>query len=585
MRARRSPDTMRRTMNFVGVVLLLAVLVLGRELLVPMALAIFATAVLHPIVRRLVHWHIPRPVAVVAVVLLSCGVVGGLIATLTAQTMQLAAKVPDYRENIIAKIRAVKAGGNSMEGVVAAWQSISNEIATTQSSGVAAVPVKVLNDSQTMSSAADWLSPVLQPLGTTAVVFMLTFFMLMSMDLIRERFFWLAGTQRISVSSAALSDAGQRISRYLRAQLLINASYGLCVGASLYFIGLPNAIFWGLLAGLLRYIPYIGAWIAMGLPTLFAIAIFPNWTRPIEVFAALLALELLVNLVLEPLFYGASTGVSALGVILSSFFWAWVWGPVGLVLAVPMTVCIVVGGRHVVFLRTLSRLLGSDPLLPQSADLYRELIAWDEDAAVKRLSQQLKTTDLATVTEQLLFPTIIRLKRDGMASNITEEQARFALDFLNRWACEQGAQTRDTAARVLVVAVRGAEDDSGASVMACLLRHCGCPSIVMRSAALAREVSAAAREPYDAVILVDLEPNSESRRTHLRTCILNDAPSRRTIEFVFPGAEASASDSKSTEPRPGEEVRSTIESLLTVLNIPHPTTANAEVPTLAAQPA
>ena len=223
------------------------------------------------------------------------------------------------------------------------------------------------------------LSPVIGPLGHTCVVIVIVIFMLLAGDDLRDRLIHLVGRGRLRVTTQALDDAGHRISRYLRAQLLVNASFGLAIGIGLFFIGIPNAVFWGLLGMVLRFLPYIGPWLAALLPLALSLAVFESWTQPLLTIGLFAVCELVSNNVIEPWLYGTSTEISPLAVIVSALFWTWLWGGVGLVLATPLTVCLAVAGKYLPDLAFLDLLMGDKPSIAPGDRLYQRLLALNED--------------------------------------------------------------------------------------------------------------------------------------------------------------------------------------------------------------
>jgi predicted PurR-regulated permease PerM len=365
-----SLEAIRRAVTFAASVLFIAVLYWGRELLIPLAVAILLSFLLRPLIKRLMSWHVPHVLAVLFATLLSAGIVVGMVFLLSAQVVDLTSKLPDYQQNLTHKTAGIRdLFGSKLSRLNNTLKSVKSDLATTQEASPATLPLQLqvkpaASDSEWdfMSVASDVVNPLLVPITQTGVVFILLLFLLMDFDLAGRRLHWAEEHWRLGVPIDAVEEALSRVGRYLRAQLIINICYGVVIAIALYMIGVPNALLWGVLATLLRYVPYIGPWIAAALPIALSIAVFEGWTRVFVVTAVFIVVESITNGILEPMLYGHSTGVSSIGVVLATFFWGWLWGPVGLILAMPMTACLVVIGRHIPLLRTLSVMLSSDTI-------------------------------------------------------------------------------------------------------------------------------------------------------------------------------------------------------------------------------
>jgi methylmalonyl-CoA mutase cobalamin-binding subunit len=271
------------------------------------------------------------------------------------------------------------------------------------------------------------LSAILSPLGTAALVLLLVIFMLLKREDIRGRLIRLVGQGRISTTTRAMEDAGRRVSRYLSTQFLVNTCYGICVALGLQLIGVPNAALWGLLAGVLRFIPYIGPWVGALLPVLLSFAISTSWFIPLMTIALFIVLEVIVSNFIEPWVYGANTGVSPLALIISAVFWTWLWGPVGLVLSTPMTVCLAVIGRHVPRLEFLGIVLSEDQPLAPHEEFYHRLLSFSLDAAEEFANKYADTESLPALYDNVLIPAIAAVEIDAHRGSLTPEQRTSAL--------------------------------------------------------------------------------------------------------------------------------------------------------------
>ena len=416
----------------------------ARSLLIPFALSALLTFLISPLVGRLERW-LGRIAAVVLAVGLIFGAVGGAGWMVSRQLVDLATKLPEYKGNIVTKLHAFQP---SKEGIFSKVSDTVDELkkelpggspapTITQESGkpetavasppnppVPATPVKVVETSNAnpFELIKTIITPLIGPLGTAFLVLILVIFMLFEREDLRSRLIRLIGQGRISVTTHAMDDAADRVSRYLRLQLLVNVIYGVCIAIALYFIGVPNALLWGALGVVLRFIPYVGPWIAALLPTLLALAVSPGWTKPILTVVVLTAIELTLSNVLEPLLYGKHTGISSIALIIAAVFWTWLWGPLGLVLATPLTVCLVVMGRHVPSLSFLSVLLSDEEALTPAEDCYHRLLTVGEQDEIEFVEAYLKANSLTALYDAVFIPVITAAETDARLDALDEEQ-------------------------------------------------------------------------------------------------------------------------------------------------------------------
>ncbi len=426
-----------------------------RELLIPLALAALLTFLLAPLVTRLERW-IGRIAAVLLAVLLIFSVLGAAGYLLTRQLVDLATKLPDYKVNIAAKLHAFDAPrGGSLSKFSDTVEALKKElpgnsespapvvtqqpgkpetaVATPPTPVAPALPVKVVETSKgnPIDLMKAIVAPLLGPLGTAALVLLLVIFMLLQREDLRSRFIRLIGQGRISATARAMEDAGDRVSRYLRMQLLVNVTFGACVAVGLYFIGVPNALLWGSLGTVLRFIPYIGPWIATLLPTAVALAVSPAWLMPLLTVALFIVIELVVANAIEPLLYGKHTGISSIALIVAAVFWTWLWGPLGLMLSTPLTVCLVVMGRHVPRLSFLSTLLSDEEALTPAQECYHRLLIDGLDEASALAETFVKENSLTALYDAVLIPVVSAAEMD---------HRREALDAEQRTAVQQGVR-------------------------------------------------------------------------------------------------------------------------------------------------
>jgi len=422
------------------------ILYVGRQLLIPLALAAMLTFLLAPLVGHIERW-IGRIAAVLIVVAMLFSVAGGAGWLLTRQLMDLAAKLPDYQTNIDNRLKAIRlpTGGafgrfshsvselqkqspDSLEPPTNAAGPVPETRATTAPSarnvpaGQQPMPVRIVESQsrlpQILQNAATGL---LGPLGTAALVFFLVIFMLLKREDLRGRMIRLIGQGRISATTRAMDDAGSRVARYLTMQLLVNVSFGSCIAIGLYFIGVPNAPLWGAFAAIVRFVPYVGVWIAGAVPVLLSFAVSPSWLSPLLTIGLFVVLELISANALEPWLYGSRTGVSSIALIIAAVFWTWLWGPIGLVLATPLTVCVAVMGRHVPKLQFLSVLLSEEQALAPHEECYHRLLAFGLDEAHDLSEAYVKTNSLTSLYDSVLIPTVTLAEVDAQRDELDAE--------------------------------------------------------------------------------------------------------------------------------------------------------------------
>ena len=418
----------------------MATLYVTRDFLIPLALAALLTFLLSPLVTRIERWlgRITAVLLVGAMILAATVAVGWV---LTRQLVDLAAKLPDYKENIQTKLRSFKVptGGvftrfsetveelrkdlPGAENLTPAVAKPQTPAAVTPRPAPAAESVQVEPSSLSLTGLVQYLiTPLLGPLGKAALVVLLVVFMLLRREDLRRRLIRLIGKGHISAATHAMEDAGARVSRYLLMQLVVNVSYGIPVAIGLYFIGVPNAVLWGAFAAVLRFIPYIGPWIAAVLPITLSLAVSPNWTMPLLTIGLFIVLELLSNNLMEPWLYGSSTGVTPIALIVAAVFWTWLWGPVGLVLSTPLTVCLVVIGRNVPRLSFLSVVLSDEEALTPAEDFYHRLLTINEQDELEFVEAYLKTNSVSALYDSVFIPVIISTETDHRLELLDDEQ-------------------------------------------------------------------------------------------------------------------------------------------------------------------
>jgi len=408
-----------------------AILYLGRDVLLPFAIALLLTFALAPIVSFLRRRSVPKILAVIITVGISFACITAFAFLVASQVSNLAQNIPTYQTNIVEKVRSLRelgAGGGLIDHVTRVIERVGVELRLgTQPAGVGEnapkpLPVEIVSQESPLDLLRNIVVPLISPFATAGLVLVVVIFMLLEREALRDRFIRLAGYGDLHTTTEALQDAGTRVGRYLLMQLVINTIYAVPIAAGLWMLGIPNALLWGLLTLVLRFVPYIGPAIGMLLPLLVTLAVTPGWAPLLWTAALFLAMELISNNVLEPWLYGSRTGLSPLAIIVAAIFWAWLWGPLGLVLSTPLTVCLVVLGRHVRQFEFLNVLLGNEPVLEPHARVYQRLLAGDPDEAADYAEEYLQDGYLADFYDKVGIPALILGEQDRQRGVMTEEK-------------------------------------------------------------------------------------------------------------------------------------------------------------------
>jgi predicted PurR-regulated permease PerM len=402
-----SPNGWLRTFAILAtLVLAVTVLRLAQSFFVIVALAVLIAFVLQPLVTSLQRLGLRRTVAVLISVTVAFSLLGGLAWVFTSQVQGITADWPQYRAAVETKIRAIDP-----------WREEGY----------------LLNQLQDLGQhVMDYLVPaalgILGNVLDAVFIIVLVVFILLWREDLRNRIIRLAGhDHKTALTTKALDDASQRISRFLLMQVVINASFGLLLGLSLLVIGVPRWPLWGLLAALMRFVPYVGTWVGLLLPGLFSLGTSPSLLQPAELVGIFIVLEVLAANVAEPLLFGMSVGASPLALLVSAIFWAWMWGPIGLILSTPMTVCLLVLGRYVPQLEFLEILLGDEPALDVSVNYYQRLLAHDQDEAAAVVEEYLQGRSAEEVFDDVLIPALVLAKRDRGQGDLSEDDEDFLL--------------------------------------------------------------------------------------------------------------------------------------------------------------
>jgi len=492
---RSGPPLQSIAAGLLAAAIVVGFLYVGRDVLVPVALTTLISFALGPLVSWLRRFVGLKP-AVGLSVLLAVVVVGGLAFLLAWQITDLAANLPKYRSNLHQKIEELRGGGGLIADAVGGVRELANELMRPQ--GAAGVqpsaprpPPGNIEGATALDIVASFLLPVIVPLLLTGLIIVLVVFMLLEREPLRDRLIHLLSRGDISRTTEAINDAVTRLSRYLATQFLINIGFGAVIAIGLWIIGMPNPLVWGLLGAVLRFIPYAGAAIGALAPTLVAVAVSPGWTLPLLTLGLVVGCEVIAGQIIEPLLYGSSTGMSPLAVLISTITWTALWGPVGLLLAMPLTVCLVVIGRHVPQLAFLGILLADEPTLPAEAQVYHRLLAHSPLDAVEIAVDYARDNGAPALFDEVLLPVLMLAETDRRRAALDGERLRLVADGIEEIITavdDAESEPRDDAkddkpatppastARVLCVGGRSELDQAAAVVAAAALRRRDIPA-------------------------------------------------------------------------------------------------------------
>ncbi|BCH31854.1 ABC transporter permease [Mesorhizobium sp. L-8-10] len=428
-----APPTRMSLPTIAATAAVIAALYFGREVFLPLAVALLLTFALAPVVAWLRRFGIPRIAAVVASVFSAFAAVALFSFVLAVQVTELAHNITLYQSNILTKVRTLKdtgASGGIVDRLTGVIERVGREIeaeeqpAATGEAEREPLPVEIVSRQKPLDVLLSMLTPLFGPLATTGLIIVVVIFMLLEREDLRDRFIRLVGYGDLHRTTQALEDAGGRVGQYLLAQLLVNTAYAIPVAIGLWLLGIPNAPLWGLLALVLRFVPFIGPVIAMLLPLFLAVAVAPGWSLVLWTAALFIVMELVINNVVEPYVYGSRTGLSPLAIIVAAIFWTWLWGPLGLVLSTPLTVCLVVLGRHVPQFEFLDVLFGNEPVLEPHARLYQRLLAGDPDEATDHAEDFLEEGYLVDFYRTVAVPALLLGEHDRARGVMTEAERR-----------------------------------------------------------------------------------------------------------------------------------------------------------------
>ena len=574
----------------------------GRELLVPLALAALLTFMLAPLVTRLQRrlGRVTSVLIVVAMIFAAAGAVGWV---LTRQAVDLANQLPNYKDNIRTKLRSIQVPSEgpfskfskTMEELKKDLPGSNNDesqlkpdVAKADEEPKATQVEVVSSKDQRLEFVQGVLVPVLGPLGTAALVLLLLIFMLLQREDLRNRLIRLIGQGRISATSQAMDDAASRVSRYLLMQLVVNVSYGIPVAIGLYFIGVPNAILWGALSTVLRFIPYLGPWIAAAFPILLSLAVSPDWMAPLLTIGLFIVLELFSNNVMEPWLYGSSTGVTPMALIVAALVWTWLWGPVGLVLATPLTVCLVVMGRRIPKLAFLSILLSDEDPLTPAEDCYHRLHRVGEQDEMELVDSYLKSNPLSALFDSVLIPVVAAAETDHRLGLLETEQLEHIEQGLNEILVElelqqdttlvpEPALGEATVYRVCCVPAKAYRDQLAGDMLVQLLHQTGYNALSATAKKLSAEQVAWVRDANPEVICISVvAPTTILHARYLCAKLRRSFPELKIIVGLWGNTEKAAEAAQVLSDSGADEVITTVAEAVERVAVHAPLTVASE---------
>ena len=529
-------------MPLVMLVSIVAALYFARQVVIPFALAVLFAFLLAPLARRLEMLRLGRGPAAIVSVLAAIAVVGGVGWVAVNQAVSLAVKLPEYKENIARKVREVREAPTGDFGKAA--EALKELESATGGAGAAQAPEKPAAPAPSQVDVPDTPLEIVATLGvpfaylalgSLAIVIITTLMLVQRLDL-RDRVVRLAGQARMHVTTQAIEEAGARVSRYLLSLLVVNVCYGTLLGIAFWWLGIPNALLWGLLSTLLRFVPYIGVPTAALMPLALAFATSEGWALVAWTGGVILTVVLVIAHVVEPLLYGARTGLSPIAIIFGAIFWTWLWGPVGLVLATPITVSIVVLARYIPRFEFLSIILSADPVLPAPVRFYQRLVAFEQDEAVELAEAFAREHGPVAMYESLLLPALVLAKRDRQRLALDDRRERFILEALERIAEETGESPPQAPARasLCIVPAQDEYDHFAGTLLARSLAPERYSALLLPNDLLAAEILDRVGEACDkAVCISAVPPSAAANASYLCKRLRKRFPAMKIVAAVW----------------------------------------------------
>ena len=565
----RHNDRLGAFITLASVVLVVTALKLAADVLIPIALTVLLTFLLSPMVVRLRRWRLPKAVAILLTVAVAFSVIGAVGWVVTTQTIGLLEKLPNYEDNIQRKVAALKSphAPDALSRASEMIKKLSQELKAAPEEnaaqpdaapGAPPLPVEVKDSQPTsLEVAQNMLGPLVGPLGTAAIVIVFVIAMLFQREDLRDRFIKVVSAGKINLATQALEDAARRVTRYLFMQLVVNATYGIPVGIGLHLIGVPSALLWGVMATLLRFIPFLGPWIAASFPVALAIAVDPGWTMVTYTLALFIFMEVISNNVIEVWLYGASTGISNLALMVAAVFWTWLWGATGLFLSTPLTVCFMVLGKYVPGLKFLSVLLGSEPVMDAPTKFYQRMLSMDADGMLEVATRTIEERSIESFYCDVFVPALLMSEEDRHSGALAEVRQKFIveashelIDELDRRSDELGKEAGAPAPEndpieireeeplgppvLVAIPARDDADEIVAHMLQHLLRLRGLETeVVSASASYDETLSAVRRHPIKAVVISALPPAALTGARQLCRRVKEQAPQTPVVVGIW----------------------------------------------------
>ena len=589
--------------NIAILVAVVAVLYLAREILIPLAFAVTLSLILAPAIAWLEKLRLGRVPAALLVMLMSMAGAGAIGWVIFNDLVDVANQLPQYQQNIHKKLEAIRAPNTGAVGRAAASvKELGKELASppapvappmasnragpriAPNAASGPLPVQVVEKpANELLYVRDMIQPFLGPLGVFGMVVIFSLFLMIGHNDLRDRLFRLVGVSQLNVMTQALNDATSRVSKYLLLQLLVNVGFGVLCGTGLFLIGVPYAVLWGAVAAILRIVPYVGAPVAASLPFMLSLAVFDHWMQPLLVFLMFSTIEIVTGNWVEPWLYGVHTGVSSLALILTTVFWTVLWGPAGLILSTPLTVCVVVLGRYVPQFAFLHILLGDEPALVEEAQFYQRLLAMDDQEARAVIDRYLNEHSLLELCDSVLIPALTLAEHDRHKGELDQDREEFLFLSVKEMLAELAeraarAALADVAAagdakpapacgRIFCIPASDEADEVTAAMLALLLEHSGCIVLPFTPDPGLQQLAFVQPAADDVFCISALPPFAFAHARTLSHQLRVRFPGIRIVVGVWGFAgEADRAMERFQAPRPDRLVTSLADAIQAVLN-------------------
>lgn len=554
---RRKPVSSQLALTAIAI---LVCLYFGREVFIPFALAVLISFLLSQPVSWLERLRLGRIASVFLVLTVTYAAAGALIWAGAEQFSGIVEKLPEYQANIHRKIEKIRnpMASSKLSRAITSLKTMTSELSTNSSTyekrkdleasglphqklkpGVTEpVPVEVVKPQESAGPLGMLNTSLLAHFAAALLaIAVLTLFMLLRRGDLRDRVFRLFGRGRINVVTTAMDDAERRVSSYLLTQFLMNSTFGLLLGFGLFLIGVPYSLFWGVLGAILRFIPYVGTLVAGICPFVLALAVFDGWKRPLVTLALWAGVELVISSIVEPWLYAARAGISSLAILLSAAFWTVLWGPIGLVLATPLTVCVVVLGRHVPQLEFLYILFGDEPALPPEASYYQRMLASNEDEAREVLDDYMKEKSLVELYDSVLIPALSLIEHDRHNGTLDEDRQKFIFratreiieDLPEEMPAREATETPRSDISILCVPARDEADELVGLMLAQVLEWSGYATQLVPAGFVKDMLATVAREKPDVVFISALPPSTVSHARSICRRVRQKLPEAKPV--------------------------------------------------------